>query len=74
MLGLSKCNVVHGNFDRGRSTTDLLRNHNGHRPLGSRTSQLVNILCLNGKAQRPRLSSFREMAHSVQPVEMEQPC
>lgn len=49
-LWLSKFNVVHGNFYKGRSTTDLLKNHHDPRLLGFRPSHLENTLC----AQRPR--------------------
>lgn len=52
--------MVHGNFYRDRSTTDLLKNHIGHRPLESRPSQLANTLCLNENAQRPRTVLLQE--------------
>lgn len=46
--------MPHSNFYGSRSTVDLLKSHDGHRPLGSSTSKLVNTRCLNGRAQRPR--------------------
>lgn len=68
MLWLSKFNMVHENFYRDRSTADLLKNNIDHRPLGSRISQLVK------RHKGLGLFSFREMAHSVQPVKIEELC